>query len=104
MASIPNSQLLIAGILRQARAQPNPQAWLLAKHTAALEAVMAGDEFITSTTDEAGSNMAERGMTAAQLLELYEAALSLLEAETGGASCNGSIRHADFSNYPSTLG
>ncbi len=78
--------------------------WLTAQHGAALDAVMAGDEFITGTTDEAGSSNAERGMPAAVLLQLYEAALIVYEEQTSGAGYPGSIRSGDFSGTPCVLG
>jgi hypothetical protein len=82
-----NPETLIASILRVARGMPDASAYLAGKHKAALEAVMAGDEYVTSTSDEGGSNTAERGVPAATLLQLYELALQRYEAEqTNGTS------------------
>ncbi len=73
-----------------------------------MTAVMAGDEFVTSSTTEGGGSSAERGMPATTLLQLYESALQVYEAEASataaGFSAPGSVRHADFSEGPSILG
>lgn len=103
-----NPELLIAGLLRKARAMPDAVAWLTARHGEAMEAVLAGDEYVTSTTDEGGSNTAERQLPANVLLQLYESALQIYESDAaiaaGTAVANGSVRYADFSSHPCTLG
>lgn len=103
-----NPDILLAGILRKARGMPDPTAWLTARHDEAMTAVMAGDEYVTSTSDEGGSNTAERQIPASTLLQLYEAALQVYEAElaiaAGTATASGSVRYADFSSHPCTLG
>lgn len=83
-------------------------AWLNQRHADALSAVMAGDEFVTSTSFHGESHTAERGLPAVTLLSLYEAALQIQEqyqaAETAGTEMPGGVRHADFSKHPCTLG
>lgn len=92
-----NSDLLIAGILRIARGMPDPIAYLSGKHKEAMDAVMAGDEYVTSTSDEGGSNTAERGMPAATLLQLYELALQRYEAEQANGTTQSINGGTDFS-------
>ena len=108
MAASINADLLISGILRRAKQEENPEQWLTARHGEALDAVMAGDEYVTSTNFEGSSHTAERGLTAATLLAIYESALNLYAqeqaAESGGLATPGSVRHADFSKHPCTLG
>lgn len=110
MSAVPsiNSNLVISGLLRAARDTDDPRKWLSDRHKAALDAVMAGDEFVTSSSTEGGGSSAERGMPASMLLQLYEAALQIFDAEESatqaGVSAPGTVRWADFSNFPSTLG
>lgn len=108
MAATLNAELLVSGILRRAKLQEDPAAWLNTQHGLALDAVMAGDEYVTSTSFDGASHTAERGLTAVTLLSLYEAALNLFEQETAaddaGMSAPGSVKHADFSKHPCTLG
>ena len=108
MAAPINSDLIVSGILRLARQQAAPGDWLSERHQAALEAVMAGDKFCSSTAFQGTSHTAERNLPAATLLALYEAALQIWDAEQAAAdsdlSAPGSVRHADFSQHPCTLG
>lgn len=110
MSAVPsiNSNLVIAGLLRSARAKGDPRKWLNDRHEEALEAMIAGDEFVTSSSTEGGGSSAERGMPARVLQELYEAALQIFDDEESatqaGVSAPGTVRWADFSNYPATLG
>lgn len=97
-----NSDLIISGLLRRARTMPDPSAWLNARHGEAMDAVLAGDEYVTATSDEGGSSTAERAVPASLLLQFYEAALQIYEAESGAAS--GTVRYGDFSSQPCTLG
>lgn len=92
-----NSDLLIAGFLRRARQQPDPLAWLTQKHSDALDAVTAGDEFVTSTSDEGGSATSERGIPAATLLQLYEIALQRYEADEASGTTQSIQGGTDFS-------
>ncbi len=92
-----NPDILLAGILRKARGTPDPSAWLTARHDEAMTAVMAGDEYVTSTSDEGGSNTAERGMPAATLLQLYELALQRYEAEQANGTTQSINGGTDFS-------
>jgi len=105
-ASVLNSELLIAGILRRARALPDPAAYLGGLHDAAYTAVMAGDEYVTNISADGGSSTADRSMPATVLLQLYEAALQSYEATAaaGARVGDGSVRHGDFSQTPSILG
>lgn len=108
MALTTNPTILIQGFLRQAKAQPDPLAWLNEKHAEALAAVTAGDTFVTSHSFSGQSGTEERGIPAETLLQIYEACLQQLEAEVREASGiyeqPGHIRYADFSKQPSTLG
>lgn len=99
-----NSDLLVAALLRRARDMQDPLAWLKARHTEALDAVLAGDEYVTETSGESGANTAERQMPANLLLQLYESALVTYEAQNGGTETIGSIRSGDFSCMPCILG
>lgn len=92
-----NSDTLIAAILRQARLKPDPLAWLQEKHAAALEAVMNGDEFVTTTSDEGGSATSERGIPAATLLQIYEIAIQRYEAEEAAGTTASITGGTDFS-------
>lgn len=107
-APILNSTLHVQAVLRRAKREDDPRAYLTTLFDAAYEAVKNGDEFITSASTEGSGSSAERGMTATQLLEIYEAALCVLDAEDEAAEAGGrvpgSVRHADFSNFPCTLG
>lgn len=102
-APIPNFDILLSGILRDARRQPDAIAYLNNLHAAAWTAVKAGDEYVTTTSDEGGSNTAERGMTATTLLQLYELAIQEIEAEST-LPASRSVRYGDFSSQPCTLG
>lgn len=68
----------------------------------------AGDIYVTNTEYKGQSAESERGMLWSTLLELYEAALNVLqmeeEAAAGGGAMPGSVHYADFSRYPSILG
>lgn len=56
-------------------------------HTLATSAVMAGDEYVTETSGEAGANKAMREMPAVILLPILEVALQRYEsAEAAGTS------------------
>lgn len=103
-----NPQLLISGFLRQAKAQADPVAWLTERHGEVLLAVAGGDTFVTSHGFSGQSGTEERNIPAVTLLQIYEACLQNLEAESAAASGvfngRGSVRYADFSSYPCTLG
>lgn len=92
-----NTDLLIAGILRRARALPDPAAWLTERHNEALDAVMAGDEFVSALSDEGGSSTAERGIPAATLMQIYELALQRYEAEEAAGTTLATPGGTDFS-------
>lgn len=86
MASL-NADLIITALLRQARAQPDPLAWLMNWHTLATAAVMAQDEYVTEVSGESGTNKAMREMPASVLLPILEVALQRFEsAEAAGTS------------------
>lgn len=105
---IPNLELIALGILRQAKVQPDPVSWLTEKHSAALEEVMGGAVFITSTGSPEGSHSAVERLPADTRLQIYEACLRALETEglaaEGTLPPPGHIRHADFSSHPCILG
>lgn len=107
-AFVQNTQLIISGFLRQAKAQPDPIAWLTQLHAEALTAVTAGDTFVTGHNFSGQSGTEERQILATEALQIYEACLQHLEAESKAAQGifegPGTVRYADFSAYPSTLG
>lgn len=107
-ANTPNYDLLLSGVLRDARRQPDPVAYLDGLHRAAFEAYKAGAEFIDQLSSEAGSSHAIQNVSTETLLQLYEAALQTLEAEAaqeaGTAHGSGAVRYGDFSGQPCTLG
>lgn len=87
---------------------PDASGYLTALHASAFDAVASGDEYVTQTNGEGGGNTAERNIPAASLLELCEAGLQILEAESKAQSGifeqPGSVRYADFHEHPCTLG
>lgn len=92
-----NSDLLISAFLVRARQQPDPLAWLTQKHSDALDAVIAGDEFVTSTSDEGGSATSERGIPATTLLQLYQIALDRYQADEASGTTQSIQGGTDFS-------
>lgn len=104
-ATVPNFDLILTGILRRARGMPDPLEWLNAQHGAALDAVMAQDEYVTGMSDEGGNCTSMREIPANVLLQLFEAAIQQYEAELGnGSATSGKVRHGDFSQQPCILG
>lgn len=101
-ANVPNFDLLLAAVLREAKRQPDPIGYLDAQHRAAWAAVQAGDEFVHSMSDESGSSSATRELPAMTLMQLYELALQALEVQPGQASPD--VRVGDFSRIPCLLG
>lgn len=97
MAAPLNSDLLITALLRQARAKPDPMAWLMALHDAATTAVLAGDEYVTNTSDEGGANAALREMPATTLLQLLEVVLQRYEADEAAGTTQSINGGTDFS-------
>lgn len=92
----------IASWLRKARRAPDPVAWLEHMHDLASDAVGAGDEYVTVTSDESGSNTAERKVEARFLQHVTEMCLQRLEAEANAGGADklppaGSIRYLTFS-------
>lgn len=108
MAATPNYDLLLSGVLRDARRQSDPVAYIDALHSAAFTAYKSGAEFVDQLTSEAGSSHSIQGVSIETLLQLYEAALQTLEAEAaaaaGTAYGSGEVRYGDFSRQPCTLG
>ena len=92
-----NSDLLIAGILRRARQQPDPSAWLNERHTEALDAVLAGDQFVTSTSFKGQASAIERGIPATDLLQIYEVAIQRFEASEAAGTTASIQGGTDFS-------
>lgn len=84
-------------MLRVARGMPDPAGYLNGKHKEAMDAVMAGDEYVTSTSFEGQSSAAERGMPAATLLQLYEIALQRYEVEQTNGTTQSINGGTDFS-------
>lgn len=107
-ASLINTDLMVAGYLRVARKKADPLSWLQSQHLIAFEAVQNGDEFISSSSTEGGGSTAERQMPATTALQILELALQVFESQEaatqGGYDMPGTVRWADFSQYPSTLG
>lgn len=92
----------IASWLRKARRQEDPVAYLDGLNDLATDAVAAGDEYVTITTDEGGSNTAQRNVDARFLQHVTEMCLQRLDAEdaAGGAENLppvGAIRYLSFS-------
>ena len=87
---------------------PDGLGFLTQLHTAAFNAVAAGDEYVTEVGGETGTQVAERNIPAVTLLELCESALQFLEAEDragqGIFEQPGTVRYGDFSSHPCTLG
>lgn len=83
-------------------------SWLNDRHRLALDAVASGAVFISSTNSPEGGHTAEEKVPAQTLLQIYEVCLQQLEAEAAAASGvyggRGSVRYADFSSHPCTLG
>ena len=101
-ANVPNFDILLSGVLREAKRQQDPIAYLDAQHRAAWAAVQAGDEYVTQNQDEGGIVIANRELPAMTLWQLYELALQVLEAQPGQSS--GDVRVGDFSRLPCHLG
>ena len=74
-------QVLLTVILRLARQQPDPRAWLTERLTEAGEALLKGDTHVTSTAFKGQSATEFRGLTASELASLCDQALAQLEAE-----------------------
>lgn len=92
-----NSDTLIAAILRQARLKPDPLAWLQERHAEALEAVIAGDQFVTSTSFKGQASAIERGIPAGELLQIYEIAIQRYEADEAAGTTSSINGGTDFS-------
>lgn len=97
MAAPLNSELIITALLRQARSKSDAMAWLMELHTAATEAVLRGDEYVTNTSDEGGSMAALRDMPATTLLQILEITLQRYEAETAAGTTQSIPGGTDFS-------
>lgn len=96
------NSLDIASWLRKARRQQDPVAYLDGLNDQATNAVGAGDEYVTVTTDEGGSNEAEREISARFLQHVTEICLQQLDAEQKAGGSDklppmGSVRYLSFS-------
>ncbi|HBJ87520.1 MAG TPA: hypothetical protein DDZ88_27415 [Verrucomicrobiales bacterium] len=92
----------LASWLRKARRAPDPVAYLDGLNNQATDAVAAGDEYVTITSDEGGSNTAERRVDARFLQHVTELCLQRLEAESAAGGADklpppGAVRYGDFS-------
>lgn len=76
-----SSQILVNALLVVAKQQPDPLAWIVAKHAAAAEAVLAGAEFVSENSFEGTSAKAIQNIPAPQLLEMLELVRARYEAE-----------------------
>jgi hypothetical protein len=92
-----NSELIITALLRQARAKPDAMAWLMELHTAATEAVLRGDEYVTGTGFKGQTMEALRDMPATTLLQILEVALQRYEAEDAADTTQSIMGGTDFS-------
>jgi len=92
-----NSDLIITALLRQARAKPDPLAWLMNLHNDATTAVLAGDEYVNSVSDEGGTNAALREMPATMLLQLLEVTLQRYEGDEAAGTTQSINGGTDFS-------
>ena len=104
-------QTMTQAWLRRARREPDPAAWLDEIHEAALAAVTAGDQFVTSTSFDGVTSTLIRGVEATTLLQIAEMCLQHLEAETAADLADGesmpapgAARYADFSDTPARFG
>ena len=97
MAAPLNFDLIITALLRQARAKPDPMAWLMGLHNDATTAVLAGDEYVTNTSDEGGANAALREMPATVLIQLLEVTLQRYEADEASETTQSINGGTDFS-------
>lgn len=72
---------LVSALVRKVNAMgaPNGPAWLASQHEAALAAVLAGDEEITSLSFEGGSHSSKRHINAQELLQACEEAMAEIE-------------------------
>jgi hypothetical protein len=118
-AIAPNPQLLVSAFLRLVRDQADPQAWAKALLFAALTGnpdsvaetlEKLQDHHAAEVRSDGGSTAWIRGMSCLEIAQLCEAALQTLEAEEAAdddglsPAAPGSVRHADFSGHPCTLG
>lgn len=92
----------IASWLRKAKRAPDPVAFLDALNDQASNAVAAGDEYVTITTDEGGSNTAERKVEARFIQHVTELCLQRLETEAAAGGPDkvpamAAVRYLDFS-------
>ena len=78
-----DSSTLVSALLRRAAVlgEAPGRAWILEQHGIALEAVLAGDEEITSLAFEGGQASSRRGINSQDLLEACESALQSLDGE-----------------------
>lgn len=86
MAAPSISNLDVQAWLRKARRQPDAVTWLDRLNDQASDAVAAGDEFVTMTSDEGGSATSEREVNARFLQHVTEICLQRLEAEAAAAA------------------
>jgi hypothetical protein len=96
------NQIDIATWLRKARRNQDPVAYLDALNDQATNAVAAGDEYVTITTDEGGMNTAERKVESRFLQHVTEMCLQTLEAQLAAGGADnlpppGAVRYGDFS-------
>jgi len=76
-----DSSTLVSALVRKASAmgEINGKAWINEQHQTALEAVLAGDEEVTSLSFEGGSHTSRQRISSQDLLEACEFALQELE-------------------------
>ena len=106
-----NPDLLISALLREARKQPDPAAWLGDIQSDALTATLGGDLMQTSLGKGSAASAWIREIPANILAQLCESAIQRLEAEAAAVAAGitgdlppGNVRFADFSSQPCTLG
>ena len=96
------NEIDLASWLRKARRAPDPIAYLDRLNDQATDAVAAGDEYVTITTDPGGSNTAERKVEARFIQHITEMCLQRLAAEEAAGGADklppaNAVRYLSFS-------
>lgn len=74
--------------------------WLRGEFDRVLEAVMAGDEYVTATSFQGSSSTAERMVSAAQLLAVLTQSRKRLDAAANGSPAAGAMLIPRFTEFP----
>lgn len=74
--------------------------WLQSEFNRVLDAVMAGDEYVSSTSDEGGSATSERKVPSKVLLAVLTQCRKRLDAEANGSPAAGAMLIPRFTEFP----